>query len=754
MSVRLKYRIVKVSSEDPEFPASEILVHSSQTKGWQSARFCEFPQELGLQFECPVHLRQIQFLSHQSKIATKIELFTALPNKDGPNSTFSTVKFTRLGYLSLDSNERSQFQARELKSVYVDVTAQWLKILLHKCHINKYNLVNQVGLIALNVLGEPLGPDLAMGPPPSAVRGGPVSPNRAGDRAGDTSPAGEDVQFDPQTSDRMRALVAAKKRAVEFEDYDEAKRCKEMIQRLRSVGHALAQLEEKKRLAVANEDYDTAKALKGEVERLRKAVETTGDVPGARPGPVGGAGMNGAQDPRSPAAGDTWDVPPRNSSPSVGGGGYPAFDQQPAVASGAYGARDAYRDEPPSRGLASGSPGGFPSGTMESDDPMPKRPSESDRSRVDRTPTPPSAQEDFPDGEHPLKSVPNYEQLQAPEPLPIAVGKEAEPLVALFGEYIVRCLYSKTWSLREAALMKLDLELNANAWEHENPRELLNAFAGILKRTIPDKITQVFLTSQQLLLSLCQTLFQPLLKRADVQQGLELVLPLIVDRLGDVNARCSSAAKDALLALAHCTAVGPLYTAQGVLKPIKKDKKNVPSRVLATRVQLLKQLIQEFGVSPGRKDGIPLDASMSLAMEWFNNPSADVRNACVSLVGCAYLSAGASKVEPFLKDLRPAQRDVFEQEFERLGADVYAGRRERAEGDTPASARHDSGAVNGDSDNLVCQFCGLTDAFVNAAALDMHYWKDCPMLIQCAHCQQVVELMSMAEHRELECEAR
>ena len=41
--------------------------------------------------------------------------------------------------------------------VYVDVQALFLKILLHKCHINKYNLVNQVGLIALNCLGEPLG---------------------------------------------------------------------------------------------------------------------------------------------------------------------------------------------------------------------------------------------------------------------------------------------------------------------------------------------------------------------------------------------------------------------------------------------------------------------------------------------------------------------------------------------------------------------------------------------------------------------
>ena len=35
--------------------------------------------------------------------------------------------------------------------------------------------------------------------------------------------------------------------------------------------------------------------------------------------------------------------------------------------------------------------------------------------------------------------------------------------------YIVRCLYSKTWSLREAALMKLDLELNAST-PHTNSR--------------------------------------------------------------------------------------------------------------------------------------------------------------------------------------------------------------------------------------------------------------------------------------------
>jgi len=155
-SSRLRYQVVRCTSEDPEYPVSELLAHSSQTRGWQTARFCEFPQEVGLEFEKPVHLRQVQFLSHQSKIATKIELYTALPEV-GSGTGYETAQFKRLGYLSLDNNERSQFQARELKSVYVDVSAQFLKILFHKCHVNRYNIVNQVGLIALHALGEQLG---------------------------------------------------------------------------------------------------------------------------------------------------------------------------------------------------------------------------------------------------------------------------------------------------------------------------------------------------------------------------------------------------------------------------------------------------------------------------------------------------------------------------------------------------------------------------------------------------------------------
>ena len=44
-------------------------------------------------------------------------------------------------------------QARELKSVYFQASGNFLKLLLHRCHVNTVNLFNQVGVVAVNVIG-------------------------------------------------------------------------------------------------------------------------------------------------------------------------------------------------------------------------------------------------------------------------------------------------------------------------------------------------------------------------------------------------------------------------------------------------------------------------------------------------------------------------------------------------------------------------------------------------------------------------
>ncbi|CAE8587431.1 unnamed protein product, partial [Polarella glacialis] len=532
---RLKYEIIKCTSEDPEFPVSELLTHTSQTKGWQTARFCEFPQEVCLQFESPVHLRQVQFLSHQSKIATKIELFTALQPPAG------AIVFKRLGYLSLDSNERSQFQARELKSVYVDVPAQFLRILFHKCHINRYNIVNQVGLIALSCLGEVLDPqaaavgspeattikpalsspsaspsaasapaspaaekpEVASGPPLAAAAAASRSPPAALAPAprpkvpGDLDDVDES-KYDVRTLEKLKSLAAEKQRFIDNEDYEGAKRCKEMLTRLKQTGLKLRELEMKKRDAVENEEYDLAKSLKAQIDALREGSDApssartpTQSVPAEAPTPATNSGRQQRPPPPNPA-------PEKSERPSArpghGGGGYAEpleLPRTPSQSSTAAPPRSSFggglpvsgRDAEMARGGPYGGDAGVPNGQ------------------------PPRAPQ-LAGAHNPLAGVAHAEDLGQPEPLAAGFENEAGPLYALFGEYIVNCIYSKTWSLRDAALQKLSLQLRGGSCEAGNQDidRLLHGYATILTRTVADKNVQVFNSSATLLQAVCHNL--------------------------------------------------------------------------------------------------------------------------------------------------------------------------------------------------------------------------------------------------------
>lgn len=54
-------------------------------------------------------------------------------------------------------------------------------------------------------------------------------------------------------------------------------------------------------------------------------------------------------------------------------------------------------------------------------------------------------------------------------------------------------------------------------------------------------------------------------------------------------------------------------------------------------------------------------------------------------------------------------------------------------------------------DELKCQFCDYSDPQFTEELLDEHYLYDCPMLIVCALCDQVVEICRLNEHLTTEC---
>ena len=57
-------------------------------------------------------------------------------------------------------------------------------------------------------------------------------------------------------------------------------------------------------------------------------------------------------------------------------------------------------------------------------------------------------------------------------------------------------------------------------------------------------------------------------------------------------------------------------------------------------------------------------------------------------------------------------------------------------------------------DEKVCNFCGQYDENFNEESIDIHYWKECPMLTTCWECEQVIETSALTEHLVDECQSR
>ena len=70
----LKYRLVGVSTEDPESPFYS-LISGLKNSGWCSVRYSTYPQELLIQFCRPCRLRQVNLVLHEYKIPSKIDFY-------------------------------------------------------------------------------------------------------------------------------------------------------------------------------------------------------------------------------------------------------------------------------------------------------------------------------------------------------------------------------------------------------------------------------------------------------------------------------------------------------------------------------------------------------------------------------------------------------------------------------------------------------------------------------------------------------
>ncbi|XP_054547031.1 centrosomal protein of 104 kDa [Talpa occidentalis] len=795
MPHKIGFVVVSSSGHEDGFSARELMIHAPTVSGWRSPRFCQFPQEIVLQMVERCRIRKLQLLAHQYMISSKIEFYVSesLPEYFVP---YQAERFRRLGYVSLCDNEKTGCRARELKSVYVDAVGQFLKLIFHQNHVNKYNIYNQVALVAINIIGDPVN----FGDEGHVTSREKLIDHYLGRSAEDPALEGtcsaksdyisplDDLAFDmyqdPEVAQIIRRLDERKHEAVQKERYDHAKKLKQAIADLQKVGERLGRYEVEKRCAVEQEDYDLAKEKKQQMERYRAQVYQQLQLHD-----LVGAELPLAH-PSSPRLQQPALSPPPREGKALGRRlDQPLLQEEPAAHA---------PDEFPPRAAAEPPPAAdHPLRTQPEPLPYDERPLPATRKQP-----PPAAPVEPEKSEAEASEAPRG-AVGEPEPLTEKAWREAGPAVEVLGEALVAGAYSRTWSFREDALLALYKRLAEEpvGAPREDLRSALRAAVFLVRKAIVDIVSPVFQASLKLLkMLITQYIPKHKLSKLETTHCVERTLPALLARTGDSSARlhnksCWFLQEMALFKEVRSLQIVPSYLVQ----PLRA---NTSTHLAMGQMDLLARLLKDLGTD---SSGFTLDAVMKFAASALEHRVFEVRETAVRIILDMYRQHRASVLdylppedtstrknvlyktifEGFARiDGRPTEAEVRAQ---KKAATEEAEKRKRAEmkalqgqlaalKETQAGAQVEDGRVvksahpdaqgrkaappsapevpdNHYLDNL-CIFCGERSEAFTEEGLDLHYWKHCLMLTRCDHCKQVVEIASLTEHLLTECDRK
>ncbi|KAM9350454.1 centrosomal protein of 104 kDa [Symphorus nematophorus] len=824
MPRKIGFIVVSSSSHEDNCSAKELMVHAPTVNGWRSSRLCAYPQHITLQLVERSRVRKLQLLAHQYLIPAKVEFHIGdtLPET---STTGFPGQLRRLGYVSLSDNEKTGFKARELKSVHVDAIGTYLRITLHRNHVNRYNQYNQVALVAINVLGDSVDGNAFNTIPSREQLIEHYLNSTQLEAAMDTTFMGKcesisplddlafDMYQDPEVAHIIRLLDQKKQDMVRQEKYEQAKHLKQAIADLQKVGERLARYDVEKRCAIEKEDYDLAKKKKELMEEYRKNVYQQLEVHNL---------LDMTMITRTADSSPAQDPPSLQPSP-----GHCSVPAKPLVSTDTF-KKEKRMSAPQSQQSDAGTvvpklrsqpdtlctPAAVPKIDVTSvpydERPLPAlqrkdQPVEVIQSPAEQHSPQPDAQ----------KTPRSPELCGEPEPLTEKAQREAGLPIEVYGESLVAGAYSKTWSYREDALLavyKKLLEVSPTT-SKEELRNMIRAAVFLVKKALLDKVSSVFHASLKLLQLLLSQLIPGLgLGRAEASHCLEQTWPNLLARTGDSASRLRNTAIAFIQEIAVLKDVRALQVIPGEL--VKPFKSNFPSRLAQSRAELLEKLLAELGAE---SSGFTLDNVMTFCTAALEHSASEVREPAVRIILsmyqqhraavlsylppndaaarknflCKTLFDGFAKIDGKLVETQTLKKGGGQQDGQKEKEEIHSLQEQLAalkeitergdectKGPMPkkespkvekesqkagkAVTKVSQNKVTNTSDvqqsinylDNLCIFCGKKDESFTEDGLDLHYWKHCPMLRRCDECRQVVEIASLTEHLLGECESR
>lgn len=266
------YSIIGATSEDLDQPFYSILSESNQS-GWCSERFCKYPQELIIKFNIPGRLKQINLILHETKIPSKIDFYYFFPeNENSLKIELNKMPFVRLGYITPNTNEKTNFKAREFKKIHVDQNVLFLKFVLHKNFLNLQNKYNQVGMISIQCLGIPFTKNNINILCPNYDQSIDYFEQNPINLLFQEEQKFNDKELDEICQAKMKEIKMIYEECLKKESYENAKIFSELYQRVRLLGEKIKVLTDCKMKCIETNDFDSCKKLKNDIERIKEIV--------------------------------------------------------------------------------------------------------------------------------------------------------------------------------------------------------------------------------------------------------------------------------------------------------------------------------------------------------------------------------------------------------------------------------------------------------------------------------------------------
>eukprot|EP00798_Chlamydomonas_sp_ICE-L_P014675 gene14675-20710_t len=258
-----------------------------------------------------------------------------------------------------------------------------------------------------------------------------------------------------------------------------------------------------------------------------------------------------------------------------------------------------------------------------------------------------------------------------------AVPDEAKGWGKVFGDRAVRGLFSSDWKEREQALSGITRFLSVPEVCKHDPTAAFLATTQVLERFVKEKVAPLFHASLDVLREMLNA-FCSQLPLATMKQGLDPLMPPLLNRCGNLNTRIHEASLQALLGIAGVPVLGTAFVGPHALVPLPaRAKAASASAQMYGRLDLLQSLLSVYAVCGGCPEGMGIQEVMDFAKRGVDMPDDKVRSAAVKVIAEVHRiekSAGRElDPERYLGPVKPALLQVIQKQCAEGLAEIDGG---------------------------------------------------------------------------------